>query len=213
MHALNDFAYEFVPAAAVGLPTLLLLHGTGGTEHDLLPLGRTLLPGAALLSPRGRVVEHGMPRFFRRLAEGVFDLDDVRTRAGELAGFVTAAVEALGLDGQRVVAVGYSNGANIAHVLLLLHPGLLAGAVLFHPQIVITPDPLPSLAGTPVFIGAGERDPIVPRREVEILMDVLTRSGARVTTHWVAGGHSLAREELDHAQEWIAPLASAGLAP
>jgi phospholipase/carboxylesterase len=213
MHALNDFAYEFVPAAAAGLPALLLLHGTGGTEHDLLPLGRTLLPGAALLSPRGRVVEHGMPRFFRRLAEGVFDLDDVRTRAGELAAFVTAAVETHGLDGQRVVAVGYSNGANIAHVLLLLHPGLLAGAVLFHPQTVITPDPLPSLDGTPVFIGAGERDPIVPRREVEILMDVLTRSGARVTTHWVAGGHSLAREELDHAREWIAPLASAGLAP
>src|SRR5690606_7409799 len=117
-------------------------------------------------SPRGRVVEHGMPRFFRRFAEGVFDLDDVRARAGELAGFVTAAAEAHALDAGRIVAVGYSNGANIAHPTALLHPSLFDGLVLLHPQLVLTPDPLPSLESLRVFISAGERDPIVPRSEV-----------------------------------------------
>jgi phospholipase/carboxylesterase len=168
-----------------------------------------LLPGAALLSPRGRVVEHGMPRFFRRFSEGVFDLDDVRTRAGELAALVSEATSAYGLDASRVIAAGYSNGANIAHVLLLLHPGVLSAALLFHPQIVLTPEPLPALGGVPVFVGAGERDPIVPRGDVESLVDLLTRGGARVTTHWVAGGHSLSREEVDHAREWLAAFVNA----
>lgn len=209
MSMISEFPHEFVPATVPDLPTLLLLHGTGGNEHDLLPLGRMLLPGAALLSPRGRVVEHGMPRFFRRFSEGVFDLDDVRTRAGELAALVSDATSAYGLDAGRVMAAGYSNGANIAHVLLLLHPDVLSAALLFHPQIVLTPEPLPDLGGTPVFVGAGERDPIVPRGDVESLVDLLTRSGARVTTHWVSGGHSLSREEVDHAREWMTALVSA----
>jgi phospholipase/carboxylesterase len=204
MSVLQEFTYQFQPATAPDLPTLLLLHGTGGGEHDLLPLGRLLCEGAALLSPRGRVIEHGMPRYFRRFAEGVFDLDDVRVRAGELAGFVTAAAEAHGLDAGRIVAVGYSNGANIAHATALLHPSLFHALVLLHPQHVLTPDPLPSLGSLPVFISAGERDPIVPRAHVEALVDVLVRAGARVTSHWLAGGHSLSREETELARDWLA---------
>lgn len=209
MSALHDFQYQFVPATASGQPTLLLLHGTGGNEHDLLLLGRMLSPGAALLSPRGRVMEHDMPRFFRRIAEGVFDLDDVRRRASELAAFVTEAAEEHGFDAGRVIAAGYSNGANIAHATMLLHPGTFSAAALFHPQMVITPDPLPDLGGTPVFIGAGERDPIVSRAEVDALVDVLVRCGARVTTMWSPGGHSLSREETTRAREWMEALNAA----
>ncbi len=203
MSAMQEFQHQFVPATVPGRPTLLLLHGTGGSEHDLLPLGRMLSPGAALLSPLGRVVEHGMPRFFRRFAEGMFDQDDVRVRAAELATFVTEAADTYGFDAARVIAAGYSNGANIAHATLLLHPGTFAAAALFHPQIVVSPDPLPDLGGIPVFIGAGERDPIVSRDDVEALIDVLTRSGARVTTLWSPGGHSLSRDETDRAREWL----------
>lgn len=204
MSVLQEFTYQFQPAAAPDLPTLLLLHGTGGNEDDLLPLGRLLCADAALLSPRGRVVEHGMPRFFRRLAEGVFDLDDVRARAGELAGFVAAAAETHAIDPARIVAVGYSNGANIAHATALLYPSLFEALVLLHPQHVLTPDPLPSLESLPAFISAGDRDPIVPRIHVEALVDVLTQAGARVTTHWLAGGHSLSREETELARDWLA---------
>ena len=204
MPELAGFVYETQPAAADDRPALLLLHGTGGGEHDLLPLGRLLCDGAALLSPRGRVVEHGMPRFFRRFAEGVFDLDDVATRAAELAAFVPAAVDAHGLDRSRVVAVGYSNGANIAHATALLHPGTFHALVLLHPQFVLAPEPLPDLRGLPVFIAAGERDPIVARDETERLVDVLTRAGAQVTIHWLPGGHSLSRDETDLARDWLA---------
>lgn len=203
MSVLHETPHQFVPATSPGQPTILLLHGTGGGEHDLLPLGRALAPGAALLSPRGGVLEHGMPRFFRRFAEGLFDLDDVRARAGDLAAFVAEAAATYGLEAGPVIAAGYSNGANIAHATLLLHPGVFAGAVLFHPQLVLTPEPLPDLNGTPVFISAGERDPIVSRNDVEGLVDVLTRSGARVATHWLAGGHSLSRDETDLARDWI----------
>ncbi len=206
MSALHDVPHQFLPATSEGQPTLLLLHGTGGNEHDLLPLGRMLSASAALLSPRGGVIEHGMPRFFRRFSEGVFDLEDVRVRSAELAAFVADAAQAYGFDPSRVIAAGYSNGANIAHALMLLHPGVLAGAALFHPQIVLKPDPLPDLRAAPVFIGAGERDPIVPRADVEALIDVLSRSGARVSAHWLPGGHSLSREETDLARTWLEAL-------
>lgn len=204
MSVLQEFAYQFQPATMPDRPTLLLLHGTGGSEHDLLPLGRLLCEGAALLSPRGRVIEHGMPRFFRRFSEGVFDLDDLRARAAELAGFVEGATAAHGLEPGRVVAVGYSNGANIAHTTALLHPGVFDAVVLFHPQHALAPDPLPDLHGLPVFIGAGDRDPIVSRDDVEALVDLLTRAGARVTIHWLPGGHSLSRDETDLARTWLA---------
>ncbi len=209
MALLQEFTHTFEPAQGPTTTTLVLLHGTGGDERDLLPLGRALHPTAALLSPRGRVLENGMPRFFRRLREGVFDLEDVRDRARELAGFLGEAADAYGLARGRMVAVGYSNGANIAHATMLLQPGSVAGAALFHAQFVIAPDPLPALKDAPVFLAAGERDPIVPVAEARRLAELLTAAGATVTPFWSPGGHELTREDVSQAQAW---LNSAGFA-
>jgi predicted esterase len=200
-----EFIHRFIPAqAGGGACTLLLLHGTGGNEDDLLPLGQELVPGAALLSPRGRVLERGMPRFFRRLAEGVFDLDDLRFRTDELAAFVTRTVARHRLDPRHVVAVGFSNGANIAASLLLLHPGLLCGAVLFRPMVPLEPDPAPDLSGTRVFIAAGRSDPLIPAPLTERLVSLLGDAGAEVTQHWVAGGHNLTQADVTAAGAWFA---------
>ena len=203
MSSPQDFAHEFVPATDALTTTLVLLHGTGGDERDLLELGRSLLPGAALLSPRGRVLERGMPRFFRRFAEGKFDLDDVRVRAAELATWLDDAAAAYTLDRQRMVAVGYSNGANIAHATMLLRPESFAGAALLHAQVVITPEPRPDLTGRAVFLAAGAQDPIVPVAEARALADLLTACGATVTPFWSPGGHALTREDVAHAQAWL----------
>jgi len=203
MSALKSFTHQFVPPENGATTTLVLLHGTGGDEHDLLPLGRALHPSAALLSPRGRVLEGSMPRFFRRFAEGRFDLDDVRVRAGELAAFLDEAASTYNLDPARMVAVGYSNGANIAHPTMLLHPSSLAGAALLHAQYVLEPDPLPSLNGRPVFLAAGQADPIVPIGEARRLADVLTAAGATVTPFWSPGGHALSREDVAQARQWL----------
>ena len=196
------FVHRFLPGAP-GLPVLLLLHGTGGDESDLLPLGESLLPGAARLSPRGKVLENGMPRFFRRLAEGVFDLDDLRTRTDELADFVQAAGRTYGFNGRRPVAVGFSNGANIAASLLLLRPGTLSGALLIRPMVPLVPDPLPDLGGIPVRINAGQVDPLVPPPESEALATLLTDAGANVTLKWIHGGHALTSEDLEAGREWF----------
>jgi predicted esterase len=158
--------------------TLLLLHGTGGNENALLDLGNMLLPGAALLSPRGKVLERGMPRFFRRLAEGVFDQEDLALRTDELVAFLKDAVNEYQLDPARIVAVGYSNGANIAASVLLRHPRALAGAVLFHPMVPFEPKEPPALAGTKVFMSAGRFDPMVPRELTERLAELLVNCGA-----------------------------------
>lgn len=195
------FTHRFVPGS--GKQTLLLLHGTGGNEDDLLPLGRELAPNVALLSPRGRVLERGMPRFFRRLAEGVFDQQDLALRTDELAAFITAAAAEYRFDARSVVAVGYSNGANIAASVLLKHPGTLAGAVLFHPMVPFEPSPLPKLQETPVFISAGTADAMVPRALTERLAELLRDSGANVAVHWERGGHELSRSEVDAAREWL----------
>jgi phospholipase/carboxylesterase len=196
------FRHRFVAGTDPAAPPLLLLHGTGGNEDDLLPFGQALCPGAALLSPRGQVLENGMPRFFRRLAEGVFDLDDLRARTAELGEFVDAARREYGLE--PPIGVGFSNGANIAAALLLLRPGTLAGAVLLRPMVPLVPEPLPALAGTAVLIVAGRADPIVPPAQSEALADLLRRSGAAVTIEWLAGGHGLAREDLALGQRWLA---------
>ncbi len=172
------------------LPTLLLLHGTGGNENDLIPLGRALLPGAALLSPRGNVLERGMPRFFRRLSEGVFDLEDLARRTEELGAFVVAAGRSYGFEPGRVIAVGFSNGANIAASLLLRRPGLIRGAVLLSPMVPFEPQVSPLLTGTVVFIGAGRADSISPPAQVERLAEILRQAGADVTIHWEPGGPS-----------------------
>jgi len=202
------FIHRFTPATQAGLPPLLLLHGTGGNEGDLLPLGERLLPGAALLSPRGQVLEHGMPRFFRRLAEGVFDLDDVRRRAGELAEFATAARSEYGLE-RPPVAVGFSNGANIAAALLLLRPGVLSGALLLRPMVPLVPDPLPSLDGVPVQINAGLADPIVTPEQSEALGALLRGAGARVSLDWLEAGHNLGSKDLEIGARFLARVSRA----
>jgi len=184
--------------------TLLLLHGTGGDETDLIPLGASLLPGAALLSPRGKVLERNAPRFFRRLAEGVFDQEDLAHRTEELARFIEAAVQTYQLDGDNVYAVGFSNGANIAGSVLLRRPGVLRGAVLFSPMVPFEPDALPHLSGTGVFLGAGRTDGIAPPDQVERLAAILGRAGAEVTLQWHPGGHTIANSELDAARRWLA---------
>jgi len=201
------FVHRYLPpnagAELAGGTTLLLLHGTGGDEDDLLPVGRELLPGAGMLSPRGQVLERGAPRFFRRLAEGVFDREDLLHRTEELADFVAAATGTYHLERDGIVAVGFSNGANIAASVLLQRPGLLRGAVLFSPMVPFEPETLPRLDGTSVFIGAGRADPIAAPLQAERLAAILREAGADVTLHWEPGGHTLTRRELDAARQWI----------
>ena len=200
----TEFTHRFEPAPESRTArTLLLLHGTGGDESDLLPLGKLLHPEANRLSPRGRVLERGMPRFFRRLAEGVFDQEDLRLRTTELAEFIEAGAQEYGFDPQNVIAVGYSNGANIAASLLLRQPEILAGAILFHPMVPFEPEALPDLSGKPIFIGAGENDPIVPSANTEALAALFQRSGADVSLYWHRGGHSLTQDEVHAAQTWL----------
>ncbi len=202
-----QFVHQFVPASAPSAGvTLLLLHGTGGNEHDLLPLGGELCGGAAMLSPRGRVLENGMPRFFRRFAEGVFDVDDLKAQTEALNEFLKAARERYGLENNRTVAVGYSNGANIAASLLLLHPHVLSGAVLFRAMIPFTPDFAPNLQRAQVLIGAGARDPIIPRANTEGLAGMLASFGANVEIYWHDGGHELGRDDLLAAKNWLANI-------
>lgn len=184
--------------------TLLLLHGTGGNEQDLLPLGERLAPDAGLLSPRGAVLEHGMPRYFRRLSEGVFDEEDLRLRSAELARFVGEAADAYGFDRGNVVAVGFSNGANIAASLLILHPEVLAGAILFRAMVPIRGVPRPALARVRVLLSEGLHDPIVPRAEGEELARILGAGGATVRLQWQEAGHGLVEGDIDVATAWLA---------
>jgi predicted esterase len=197
------FVHRFIPGSRPGAVPILLLHGTGGNEDDLLSLGAALAPGAPLLSPRGQVLENGMPRFFRRLAEGVFDLDDLRLRARELADFLNMARRTYGLGEVPPVALGFSNGANIAAALLLLHPGSLSAALLLRPMVPLVPDPLPVLEGVRVLIAAGKHDPIVQPEQSQALADLLGRAGADVTLQWSNAGHGLTREDLDAGEQWM----------
>ncbi len=203
------FIHRYLPPEAGAEPaglTLLLLHGTGADENDLVPLGRALLPGAGLLSPRGKVLEHGMSRFFRRRAEGVFDLDDLGAQTDELARFVAAAPAAYHATAP-VVAVGFSNGANIAVSLLLRHSGLLKGAVLLSPMLPYEPDQVGDLTGTEIFIGAGQQDPTAPAEQVERLARVLQAAGAMVTIEWYQGGHGITESEVAAARDWLRGVA------
>jgi predicted esterase len=196
-----DRPHVYVPGRSAR--TLLLLHGTGGTENDLLPLGRSLDPSAALLSPRGQVLENGMPRFFRRLAEGVFDEEDLIRRTHELADFLTAAAEEYQFDPKQLLAVGYSNGANIAGSLLLLHPGTLAGAALLRPMVPLVPETSPDLAGTPVLLAAGHHDPIVPAENTRRLAALLAECGADVTLRFENAGHGLTEYAVETTRRWL----------
>ena len=194
--------HHFVPATEPSRPPLLLLHGTGGDENDLLPLGRALAPGSALLAPRGNVLEGGAPRFFRRLREGVFDEDDVRRRAHDLADFVAEARDAYGL--QKPVALGFSNGANIAAAVLLLRPEALAGAALLRPMSPLAAAPAADLSGTPVLMLSGAVDPIVPGDDVGRLAGILRAAGAEVDHRTLPAGHGLSQADIAATTEWLA---------
>ncbi|HUR92853.1 MAG TPA: alpha/beta hydrolase [Gemmatimonadaceae bacterium] len=202
-----DFVHRFVPSPSGSAATvILLLHGTGGNEEDLLPLGRELSDDAALLSPRGKVLENGAPRFFRRLAEGVFDLEDVKARAAELATFVDCALDEYSLRGARVVAVGYSNGANIAAVTMLLHPGRIHAAALLRAMVVLEPPAAPDLSGTDVLISSGITDPIVPASHVHRLADIFRTAGAAVDVKEQQASHGLVRSDIFDCAGWLARI-------
>lgn len=198
-----DHIHRYVPPALAEAPTILTLHGTGGDENDLMPLARMVSPDAAVLSPRGNVLENGMPRFFKRLAEGVFDLDDLRARTADLAQFVAAAAAKYKFDPSRVVALGYSNGANIAASLMLSNPGVLKGGILLRPMVPFEPDPLPSLRGTSVLISAGREDPMIPQASTSRLAALLKQAGADVTLSWYDAGHGLVPREMEQATRWF----------
>ncbi|HEX5195403.1 MAG TPA: alpha/beta hydrolase [Solirubrobacteraceae bacterium] len=203
------FTHVFEPGSSDW--TLLLLHGTGGDEHDLVGLGRQLAPEAALLSPRGQVLEQGMPRFFRRLAVGQLDIPDLLARTEQLAAFVAAAAKRYERDPDKVLAVGLSNGANIAASLLLSqtdpeHPTLRAAGLL-RPMLPYEPDRSPRLDGIDVLIEAGERDPYSPAEQVARLTELLRAGGATVTTTVAPGaGHGLTEGDLQRLAAWVAQL-------
>src|ERR671925_1141947 len=202
------FIHKFIPTSTrQDQVTLLLLHGTGGNEQDLLPLGRELYPRAAILSPRGKVLESGMPRFFRRLAEGIFDIEDLKFRTHELADFVAKASKVYGFDLRYVVSVGYSNGANIASSLLLLRPEVISSAILFRAMVPFMPEKVPDLTTKNIFMAAGEYDPIVPRKQTEMLFRLFEKAGAKVVLHWQKNsGHELGYDEISLAKEWLASV-------
>lgn len=206
--ALKDYEHVWEPATEPDAPTVLLLHGTGADEHDLLPLGRALAPGAALLSPRGTVDENGMNRWFRRLREGVFDVEDLIERTGELATWIGEATRAYGLDPDRIVVSGFSNDANTGAALLLLHPGLVAGAALFAAGAPLQgrePDSV-DLNATPVFLGSGVADPITTIDQARLLGRQLRERGARLSEREHPGGHQLAPDVLAEARSWFCAL-------
>jgi phospholipase/carboxylesterase len=199
------FIHRFLPAedSASG-ETLVVLHGTGGDENDLVGIGQSVAPGAAILSPRGNVLEKGAPRFFKRLAEGVFDPKEVRSRGEELARFIHAAISGYQLDASRIHALGYSNGANIASTVMFIEPGLLQSAVLFRPMLVYEPEEPPDLGGSAVFISAGRIDQIVPVESVERLVELFETAHTEVTQKWQLTGHNLVPSEVREAADWFA---------
>lgn len=201
------FIHRFIPPNKVSgsraRATLLLLHGTGGSEEDMLSLGQQIAPEAAILSPRGKVLENGMPRFFRRLSEGVFDLEDLKFRTYELADFVEQASRIYRFNLQHVIAVGYSNGANIAASELLLRPELISAAILFRAMVPLVPETLPDLTNKYIFMSSGLYDPIVPKQEAERLFGLFKKAGAKVSLNWQDSSHELTMKEVQNAEEWL----------
>jgi phospholipase/carboxylesterase len=196
-----SFIHRFEPGDRLEAPPLLLLHGTGGDENDLLPLGKAIAPGSALLSPRGKVLEHGMPRFFRRLAEGVFDEEDVRRRANELADFIAEARKRYGLAAP--IALGYSNGANIAAAMMLLRPEAVAGALLLRAMVPLQAAPRADLREKPVLIVSGQLDPIIPADNSASLAAMLKSAGADVQQSVLPIGHGLSQADITVGRAWM----------
>ena len=196
--------HRFIPATQPGLAPLLLLHGTGGDENDLIPLGEKLSPGAALLSPRDKVMENSMPRFFRCLADGVFDLEDLRARTQELAYFVKQACNIYSIAAP--IAVGFSNGANIAASLLLTQADALAGAVLLRAMLPFEPQTTPDLSGKPVLLLSGSNDPMAPAASRDQLVTVLKAAGSDLVYKALPTGHNLTQDDLTIAGDWLEHL-------
>jgi predicted esterase len=206
--ATAGFQHRFEPGS--GAATLLLLHGTGGDEHQLIGLGRQMAPEAALLSPRGKVLEDGVAaRFFARRGAGNLDLDDLRRRGDELAAWVAESCEQYGRDAGQVIALGYSNGANIAVELLFRHPGVLRGAALLRPMLPYRPDAPLTLTGTDVLIAAGDADAYSSPEQVVELAGLLTAGGAEVELSRQPTGHGLVQADLDALAAWLRPRVSA----
>jgi predicted esterase len=199
----SGFRHVFEQGTDAGAPTLLLLHGTGGDEHDLLPLARTIAPGASLLSARGKVLENGAPRYFRRIAEGVFDQTDLAFRTTELHDFVKTAAKDYSIDLSRLLAVGFSNGANIAGSLLLRHPETLAGALLLRAMVPFKPPKPLNLQRRPILLLAGIADPIVSATESQTLEELFEQANARVELQWVDAGHALSAEDVEVSRRWL----------
>jgi phospholipase/carboxylesterase len=198
------FVHRYVPAVSNATDiTALVLHGTGGDENDLLPLAQELLPGAAVLSPRGKVTENGALRFFRRLAEGVFDLEDLAARTDELTAFIDEASTKYAFDREKVVALGFSNGANIAASMLLRRGAQLKGAILLSPMLPFEPEVFPDLSKVSVFVGAGLADTMIPADRAHALVHVLRQARANVTDYWHPGGHTITHEELRSVRAWL----------
>jgi predicted esterase len=204
------FIHKFIPSnikverkgGSKNVPIFLLLHGTGGNEEDLIPVAREISSEAAILSPRGKILEDGIAaRFFRRLAEGVFDLEDLRFRTNELANFVNNASKTYGFDLQHVIALGYSNGANIASSMLLLRPEVLSAAILFRAMVPFVPNTLPDLSNKYIFMSSGLYDPIIPKQEAERLFSLFKNGGAKVSISWQNSGHELVMEDVKKAKE------------
>jgi predicted esterase len=198
------YHHVFEPGADPHAPPLLLLHGTGGTETDLLRLGRAISPGSALLSPRGDVSEGGSLRFFARLAEGQFDPDEITRRTQALADFVVGAAKHYGFDPLRLIAIGFSNGANIAATLHLLRPETVGGGILFRPMVVLDQSAAAgSLAGKRVLICHGSTDPLVPSGDPARLAGLLRAGGAEVKIESLPASHALTPQDVAAAQSWL----------
>jgi phospholipase/carboxylesterase len=202
------FIHKFIPSDSKkddNSLTVVLLHGTGGDENDLIPITKMLdITNASILSVRGKVLENGMPRFFRRLAEGIFDIEDLKFRTNELADFLQNASKTYAFDLNRIMAMGYSNGANISASMLLLRPEVLSSAILFRPMIPLVPDTMPNLSSKHILISAGLHDPIVSRNQTEILVDLLKKVGAKVSIHCQNSGHELTQRDIKATKEWMA---------
>jgi phospholipase/carboxylesterase len=199
----QSFRHLYRPATVVAPYSLLLLHGTGGDENDMVPLAEAILPGAGIVSPRGQVIENGAPRFFRRFAEGVLDVEDWRERSQALADFVASICAQHEISPRTLFAVGYSNGANIAQGLLLLRPEVLAGAVLFRPMFVTDDIPAKDLGGRPILLLGGSHDPIIPADDLPQVAQQLDKRGAYVTVKTVQASHGLVQGDIILARQWL----------
>ncbi len=201
-----DFRHVYVPAepSAVHAETIVALHGTGGNEHDLIPVVRQISPSAAIISPRGKVLENGMPRFFKRLAEGVFDEKDVRHNAHDLSDFLTVASRRHGQPEKGLIALGYSNGANMAAAIMLLRTEVFSGAILFRPMMPLKMERLPDLTCQSILITTGRFDRVIPSAETQRLIRTLKKAGASVEVVDTDAGHELTAADIEAARAWLA---------